>query len=221
MTKIFLLEDHVILRDGIKAILNNNPEISITGDAECKKEEVDKLSALEIDLLIVGLNLDVKSGMDTIKYVKEKFPNIRILVLAASDDVNAFVEIMKVGPSGYVLKKSAIEELLFAINKINRDEGYICAEMAFSILNKLPLNHAPPSSNIQVDISKRELEVLQMIAEGLTNHEIAEKTFTSKRTVETHRKNLLDKTGCRNTAALIRFSVINGIIPSNPICQPC
>jgi DNA-binding NarL/FixJ family response regulator len=125
------------------------------------------------------------------------------------------VQAFKAGATGYVLKSVSADELTFSIRHIcNYNERFICMELAMRLVDKIMDNETAPQTEQQInlDLSKREAEVLILIAEGFTNQEIAEKLFTSKRTVEGHRQNLLEKTGARNTAALIRFAILNNII---------
>jgi DNA-binding NarL/FixJ family response regulator len=217
MIKILLADDHNIVRNGIKSLLEKEPDMEILGEATDGQQIIDKLqsSTQHPDILLTDVNMPVMNGMELTAKVNELFPQIKVIVLSMLDNERYVVQAFKAGASGYVLKSVSADELIFSIRHIcNYNDRYICAELSLRLLDKLI--HTPevsvPAGLENLELSKRETEVLSLIAEGYTNQEIAEKLFTSKRTVEGHRQNLIDKTGTRNTAALIRFAIVNNII---------
>jgi DNA-binding NarL/FixJ family response regulator len=217
MIKIILAEDHNIVRNGIKSLLEKEPDMRINAEATDGQQVLDYLeSGAELpDVIITDVNMPVMNGMDLTTHINNQYPNVKVIVLSMLDHERYMVQAFKAGASGYVLKNVSADELTFSIRHVcNYKERYICSELALRLLDKLI--YAPdinvPDNLESLDLSKREVEVLTLIAEGYTNQEIAEKLFTSKRTVEGHRQNLIDKTGSRNTAALIRFAIINNII---------
>jgi DNA-binding NarL/FixJ family response regulator len=217
MIKILLADDHNIVRNGIKSLLEKEPDMQILGEATDGQQIIDKLqsSTEHPDILITDVNMPVMNGMELTAKVNELFPKIKVIVLSMLDNERYVVQAFKAGASGYVLKSVSADELTFSIRHIcNYNERYVCSELSLRLLDKLI--HTPeiniPAGLEHIELSKREAEVLTLIAEGYTNQEVAEKLFTSKRTVEGHRQNLIDKTGTRNTAALIRFAIVNNII---------
>jgi DNA-binding NarL/FixJ family response regulator len=217
MIKIILAEDHNIVRNGIKSLLEKESDMRIHAEATDGQQVLDKLqSGDELpDVVITDVNMPVMNGMELTAEINKIFPKVKVIVLSMLDHERYMVQAFKAGAKAYVLKNVSADELTFSIRHVCYfNERYICSELALRLVDKLL--YAPdiniPDNLDNLDLSKREIEVLILIAEGYTNQEIAEKLFTSKRTVEGHRQNLIDKTGSRNTAALIRFAIINNII---------
>lgn len=211
--KVFLVEDHNIVRNGIRTLLERQPDIEITDEAETVTEAIDKLrSGIQVDIIMSDINMPDMTGLDLLSLVRLEFPQVRIIMLTMLDHENYVKQTITAGASGYLLKNIDIEQMLFAIRHISAGGRYICSEIVFQMLKK-QLNSPAESVTAQaVDLSQREEEVLHLIADGFTNQEIADKLFTSRRTVEGHRQNLLEKTGTKNTATLIRYAIRNNII---------
>lgn len=214
MIKVLLAEDHVILREGLKLLLQHDKELEIVAEAGNGMDVEDLLRKHEIDLVVVDIDMPGKNGVEITHYVKENYPSIKVLVLSMLDNEKYVIKSFIAGASGYLLKTSGKDELIAAIKKVHVGEPYISHHISLKLIRKIIENSMIISDDhkVNIDLSERELEVLQLISEGLTNTEIAEKIFTSKRTVETHRKNLMFKTGTRNTASLIKYAILNGII---------
>jgi DNA-binding NarL/FixJ family response regulator len=217
MIKIVLTEDHNIVRNGIRSLLEKEPDMQVIAEATNGLQVLNLLQKADIkpDLILTDINMPEMSGMDLIGHLKNDYPNIKTIVLSMLDHERYMVQAFKAGAWGYVLKNVSASELTFAIRHIcQNNERYVCNELSLRMLDRMI--HTPEPQTLEhlpeIDLSKREVEVLALIAEGFTNNEIAEKLFTSKRTVEGHRQNLIDKTGARNTAALIRFAIQNSII---------
>lgn len=213
--KLLLAEDHTILRNGIKALLEKESGISILDEVSMGTDVINKLrSDLKPDVILADVNLLETEETEMIRKLKKLFPGVKILVLSMSDHDQYLLETFRAGADGYVLKNVSRDELVFAIRHVADGEHYICSEIATKLLDKFMHSNDGHTINqkIKTDLSKREMEVLNLIAEGMTNNEIANKLFTSRRTIEGHRKNLIEKTGVRNTAALIRYAIRNGIL---------
>lgn len=214
MIKVLLAEDHNIVRNGIRSLLDIEPGIQVVDEAINGAQALEKINAgLEVDLILADINMPELTGIELVKAVAQVSPDTRVLILSMLDHENYIMEAINNGAWGYLLKNVSKEELLFAIKHVASGSKYICSELVFRMLFK-------PSSvyGTQLDektvssLSKREIEVLTLIAEGNTNMEIADMLFTSRRTVEGHRQNLIEKTGVKNTAALIRLAVKSGLI---------
>lgn len=211
MISVLLAEDHLILRDGIKALLKDHPDINIVAEASNGKEVQNLLLDSEIDLLVLDINMPDMDGLKTAKYVKENYKNVKVLVLSMLEQEKYVSKSFEAGALGYILKTTGKDELVNAIKMVAKGDPYISHKISANMLKNINVSLLQ-EERIVVDLSPRELEILDLIAEGYTNAEIADKIFTSKRTVETHRKNLIDKTGTKNTAALIKFAILNGIL---------
>lgn len=209
--RVFLVEDHEIVRQGIKALLEGEPDIVVTGEASNGIETLKRLESSQPDVLLMDMNMPEMSGVECTTEVKKKYPGVKVLILSMHDHESYLVDMIYAGADGYILKNSSREELLFAIRKVANEGVYISSEFALNMLAKHKRDTRKQASP-PVVLSDREMDVLVLIAEGHTNTEIADKLFTSVRTIETRRKNLLDKTGTTNTATLIRYAVVNGLV---------
>lgn len=214
MIKVLLAEDHQIVRDGIKSLLEKERDMEVVGEAGNGQEVLDKIAAgLKADVILADMNMPDVGGIVLLQELQKISPNEKVLFLSMFDNDNYVLEALKNGASGYLLKNINREEMAFAIRHVAGGGKYICSEMSYRILSQLSRSRSNVTyRELPVDLSKREVQILALIAEGLTNSEIAEKLYTSKRTVEGHRQNLIDKTGARNTAALIRYAVKQRII---------
>ncbi len=211
MVSIFIVEDHNIVRDGIKSIIEKDPFFKVVGEAKSDEEAIKKLTQdVQAEIVLTGLNHTESSNINFIEQLKANSCDSKVILLSLTEDGKYINKAFSLGAQGYLLKTVSQDEMIFAIRHIAAGERYICAELSLKLLDQL--NKNVPSIKLEVELSRRELEVLALIAEGMTNNEIANKLFTSRRTIEGHRQNLLDKTNTRNTAALIRFSVKNGLV---------
>lgn len=216
MIRVLLTEDHTVVRNGIKSLLEKENGIEVAAEATNGKQALEVLEkGLHVDIILADINMPEMNGLELTTAVMQKFPKVKVIILSMLDHEKYIVEGFKAGASGYILKNVTSDELVFALKHVcKNNERYVCSELALRFLDKLI--HKPeaaiPEEMAEIDLSKREVEVLTLIAEGYTNLEIADKLFTSKRTVEGHRQNLIDKTGSRNTAALIRYAIITGLI---------
>ncbi len=214
MIKIILADDHNVVRNGIKTLLDQERDMTIVAEATDGQQVLqllEKSSHNLPDVVITDVNMPVMNGMELIEAINERYPGLKTLVLSMLDHERYIIQAFKAGCKAYVLKTVSSEELLFAIRQVCKyNERYLSAEISLKMLDKMlfaPMASTPDEHKQPIELSKRELEVLTLIADGYTNLEIAEKLFTSKRTVEGHRQNLIDKTGTRNTASLIRFAI--------------
>ncbi len=215
MIKILLAEDHNIVRNGIKILLDSDPQMTVIGEATNGSEVMKRINTDEhIDILVTDINMPEIDGISLIKLVKDKRSETKIVVLSMHDDEKYLMDAFEAGADGYLLKSISSEELVYSIKYIYSGGKYICSEMAMNMMQTLTFYRKSHSlvTNLQIDLSERETAVLHLVADGLTNTEMADKLFVSKRTVEGYRQSLLTKTGSKNTAALIRFAVLNGMI---------
>lgn len=184
--------------EGFKALLNQNETINIVGSAENAFQAMDFLKKNEIDIAFLDINLPDISGIDLCKKIKTEFPNIQCLALSTFNDRNYVSKMIENGASGYLLKNSSKEEILLAIDAVSK--GNMFFNVDYSKQNTSKYDQKPI-------LTRRELEVLKEIAEGLTNQQVADKLFISITTVSTHRQNLMLKLEASNTALLIKTAV--------------
>lgn len=215
MIRVLLTDDHTILRDGIRALLSLQPDLEVVGEAGNGQELLALLESTAADVVLIDINMPVMDGFMAVEQLRARHPTLRILVLSMLDHENYVHRILEAGAHGYVLKNADITEISHAIRTVAAGRPFLCTELGLDLLNKLVRTSGvvPEGNRMKSgDLSKRELEVLRLIAEGLTNAEIADQLFTSKRTIETHRQNIIEKTKTKNTAALIKFAVSNGLL---------
>jgi DNA-binding NarL/FixJ family response regulator len=224
MITVILADDHKLVRDGLRSILGQaQGEIAVAGEAASGEEVMDLLEKGGADLVLMDVNMPGMNGIDATRRVRERFPGVKVLMLSMMDNEAFIDEALRAGAQGYLLKNCGHKELLRAIRTVAGGEEYISSDIARMLLKKLQEASPEPASGpvaaegaaIQAGtaaISPRELEVLQLIAKGHTNHQISELLFSSRRTVETHRQNLLLKTGTNNTATLILYAASHGLL---------
>ena len=212
---IILADDHLIVRGGIKAMLEKEKTFQITGEANNGAEVLQLLEkGIRAHVVLVDMNMPVMSGLELTERLKNDYPDVKVIILSALDTDKYVIKAFKSGACGYLLKNVSTAELIFAINQTHEHGQYICAELSSRFLKRmLTIPDLITNENVQdIEFSTVDVEILSLLSEGFTNQEVADKLFTSKRTVENHRQQLIDKTGSRNTIALIRFAVLNGVI---------
>lgn len=202
MTRILIADDHQMFVDGLKSLLEDEREICVVGEAKNGQEVLDHCKDAEVDLVIMDINMPVMDGIQASKELSKRHPFIKILGLSMYNDRDYISDMLKAGALGYILKNTGKENLVEAINTIQSGASYLGAEVSNTLLSGFMKNQTRAKQHPE-KLSEREREVLECIASGLTTHEIGEKLFISKNTVETHRKNLLYKLKARNTAELI------------------
>lgn len=202
--KVFITDDHYMVVEGIRSILQLEKNIEWMGHAMTAASCMAFLQSQQPDVLLLDINLPDKSGIDLCKEIKAKYPDIQILGLSSFNQQSYIQKMMQNGASGYVLKNASIEEIVNAIEAAMNGEIFLSDQASITI---------DENKNAQVPvITRREKEVLMLIAKGLTNKEIADKLFISTTTVDTHRKNLLAKFQVKNTASLISLATQNELL---------
>ncbi|MGJ1224238.1 response regulator transcription factor [Sphingobacterium siyangense] len=217
MIKILLVEDHMVVRNGIKLLLESQEGFEVVGEASNGKEALDFLSANPVpDIVLTDISMDEMDGMELLQVLNKQYSSIKVVILSMLNQINYVIEAFESGLAGYLVKNVGYHELLFGLNHIANGGRYMSEEIAMILLDQVRSgqSYAQIAGELQTDfdISERELEVLKLIAEGYTNVEIADKIFLSKRTVEGHRQNLIDKAGVKNTAHLVKFAFERGIL---------
>jgi len=211
MIKILIADDHQLMISGIKSTLSNISDFDFVGEAGNGYQVLEKLdSGLEVDVILMDINMPMCDGLDCTKKVKKKYPAVQILALSQYDE-KRFVKLMvKNGASGYILKDAGVDILEKAIRKVHAGEKYFCDRLSARLLEQEL--KAENIRSLFPKLSEREVEVLNLICQELSSHEIAGKLFISFHTVESHRANLMQKAGVKNTAGLVRWAVENDYI---------
>ena len=218
--RIIIADDHPLYREGLKGVLHTIEGFQVVGEANDGKELihlVEKLSP-EFELIISDLKMPGLDGVSALKHLLIQYPDIRVLALTMHEEENFIMEAMQAGAKGYLLKGTARDELKEAITTVLEGEIYVNRKATHLLLSRLlqegeKSSKPKPSEFLNPDLTEREMEVLKLIVcDELTNEKIAQQLFISKRTVDTHRKNLLVKLGAHNTVGLVKYAVKIGMI---------
>jgi len=197
--KIFIVDDHYMVIEGIHSLLQNETDVEWMGHATNAASCMAFLQQQKPDVILMDINLPDKSGIDLCKEVKSIYPGIYILGLSTFNQQSFIEKMMANGAAGYVIKNATQQELMEAIHTVMKGKEYLSFDAAVALRKSDSQNDLPV-------ITRREKEVLLLIAEGMTNGEIAQQLFIGISTVDTHRKNLLAKLGAKNTASLVRIA---------------
>ena len=215
MIRVFIVDDHTLIRDGLRALLEADPAFAVVGEAGNGQELLDRLPTVAADVVLLDLNMPVLDGLATTHRLAAEYPHLRILLLSMMTHERTIGEALAAGAHGYVLKNADKYEVVAALRGVAAGKRFLCSEIGLGLLEKILLQESRnPASDkaLGVPLTHREREILQLVASGLTNQQIADQLFTSKRTVESHRQNLLDKTGAPNTAALVKHAMEYGLL---------
>ena len=211
--RIVLAEDHTILREGLRALLSTDPNFEIIGEAPDGREAVRCVEKLEPDLLLMDLSMPRMSGMDAIREIKNRFPDIKIIALTVHKTEEYLLTTLQAGADGYVQKDATHEELVMAIKNVMGGKSYLSPGVSEKVIEGyLEGRESNRSLSSWETLSQREREVLKLIAEGYKNKEIAEDLCISLKTVEKHRANLMKKLDLHNAAALTVYAMQKGLV---------
>jgi DNA-binding NarL/FixJ family response regulator len=202
--KLFIVDDHYMVVEGIRSLLYQEPNIDWMGHASNADSCLSFLHNQQPDVILMDISMPGKSGIELCKEVKEKYPSVFVIGLSTFNQQSFIQKMLENGASGYVLKNATQQELLEAIETVSRGKTFLSDEVAH-VLYREPGGNAPV-------ITRREKEVLELLAEGLTNQEIAARIFVGTTTVDSHRKSLLAKFHAKNTAELIKLAFLHKII---------
>lgn len=211
--RIILAEDHTILREGLRSLLASSQDLEIVGEAEDGREAVQLAEELKPDLILTDLSMPRMNGMEAIKEIKARSPDTKILVLTVHKNEEYILATLQAGANGYLLKESTHAELLIAVHHVLKGSRYISPGIADKVLEGYLQGRKTLKNRTSYDtLTKREREVLKLIAEGYTNKSIADQLCISIKTVEKHRTNLMEKLNLHNVQALIIFAIEKGLV---------
>ncbi len=211
--KIIIVDDHKMFRDGIRALLEKEKNIEVVADAKDANELISILKNLTPDVILMDIDMGETNGIDATVEVKKNYPDINILALSMHGEHNYILKMLEAGATGYILKNAGKEEMLTAIISVASGDSYFSREVSSRLieyLNKPQINIK--STDKEIPLTNREIEILKLIAQEYSNSEIAEELFISIRTVDTHRRNLIQKLGMKNTAGLVKFAIRKGLV---------
>jgi len=207
--RIIIADDHQLFRNGLKILLNSFPDFEVAGEASNGEEFLKLLKSVKADIALMDISMPEMDGIEATRKGIKMCPDISIIALSMYGEEEYYYKMVDAGAKGFLLKDSDISEVRDAILTVVKGGSYFSQELLYHVIQKIKhREHETKSANL----SKREKEILLKICEGLSNQEIAETLFISKRTVDKHRANLLGKTNSKNTASLILFAIRNKLI---------
>ena len=217
--RVVVADDHVIVRRGIVSLLSLNKEIEVVGEASNGKIAIELAMKKEPDVVLMDISMPEINGLEATRQIKKKFPDMKILVLSAYDNVEYVLEILQSGANGYILKNTSPDDLFAAVKAVHSGQAFFSPSISKIVLDsylKKSAQSGPPGSEFDSSqyvgpLTTREREILQMIAEGKSHQQIADILYISVRTVDTHRNNIMKKLDLHDTASLVTYAIKQGI----------
>jgi DNA-binding NarL/FixJ family response regulator len=218
--RVAIADDHKLIINGIRSMLADSDDIVVVGEAADGLDLLRQLEAgLDPNVILMDINMPYKNGIETTLVVTQKHPQIRVLALTMFDDEDYITSMLQNGATGYILKNTGRPELIDAIKRVSLGQPYFSKEVTSVVMSKYMAkkDNAAAGANRNnaaplVELTNREVEILKLIACEMTNQEIADKLFISPRTVHSHRRNLMQKIGVKNTAGLVRYAIHHSLI---------
>jgi two-component system response regulator NreC len=211
--KLLLVDDHEVIRTGLRMLLASQPDLTIVGEAASGLQALEAAGECQPDVVVMDITLPDISGIETTRRLKEKYPTISVVALTIHEDEQYFFEMLQAGAMGYVPKRAAPDDLIAAIRAANANEIYIYPSLAKALVKDYLGRTTPEADRTGLDgLTQREEEVLGLLAEGLSNDEIGERLFISKHTVARHRENLMRKLELHSRSELVKYAIRKGLI---------
>lgn len=215
MIRLFLVDDHPVVRSGIRALVALAPDLAVVGEAGHGQELLDQLPTTPTDVVVLDIYMPALDGLATAKRLQAEFPGTKVLIFCTLGHESYVSRLFEAGALGYVVKSADLAELTLAIRTVAAGRPYLCGELGLLMLRKAlarkPALPPKPTHN-PYNFSLREFEILHLLADGFTTTEIASKLLSSRRTIESHRQHMLDKSKARNVAMLIRLTMAHGLL---------
>ena len=207
--KIFIVDDHPIVRQGLVQLINPEPDLIVAGQGEDAYQALKQIRALKPDLTLLDISLKDTGGIELLKEMRAQEPDLRVLILSMHDESLYAERALRAGARGYVMKQEAPQVLLQAIRKVLNGEVWVSEKMSAVLLQRMVGNRKPGGALPMDRLTDREMEIFRMIGAGMTVKEIAEKLFLSAKTIEAHREHIKEKLSLKTSAELLRFAIRN------------
>jgi len=209
--RVLLAEDHTIVRKGLRSLLDDETEIEVVGEAEDGQQAIELVQRVQPDVVLMDITMPVLNGLEATRQIKKLFPQVKVVVLTVHSTEEYIFQILRAGASGYVVKQAAVSELVQAIQTVHRGDSFLSPSISRQVVEEYG-RRAEAIEDKYDRLTNREREVLQLIAEGRANREIAQLLHVTVKTVEAHRAHLMDKLGLRSTAELTRYALRKGMV---------
>ena len=211
--RVVIADDHHLVRKGFRALLDQEPDIEVVGEAVGGREALNLVEQLRPDVLVIDLEMPGMSGLEAVRRLKSQQRPLRILVLTMHKDTERILQALRAGAVGYILKDGAVSDLVNGIRTVYQEEVFLSPTISTRVVaGLLDLLETTAVTSPMDTLTDREREVLQLIAEGHARREIADRLYISPKTVDTHRANIMGKLGVKNDAALVRLAVRYGLV---------
>jgi two-component system response regulator NreC len=211
--RIVIADDHAILREGVRLVLQSQPDIEVVGEASNGREAVAKAGELQPDIVLMDIAMPEMNGLEATREIKRQWPEVEVLALTMHDDYEYFLALLHHGASGYVLKGASSAQLLAAIHAVHEGGVYIHPSVAKNLVADYISRMEPGEEKARYDgLSERERQVLKLVAEGKTSQEVADELVVSVNTIQTHRAHIMTKLNLRNRGDIVRYALRKGLI---------
>jgi two-component system response regulator NreC len=210
--RVLLVDDHGIVREGLRAMLSLNQDMEIVGEAEDGREAINQTRCCAPNVVVMDISMPGMDGLQATKRLTRDFPEVRVLVLSQHDNERYVLPVLQAGASGYVLKRSVGAELVEAIRTVHRGDCWLPPHIAQTVLSYCRQGPGAPPDDDRSLLTEREQEVLKLVVEGYTSRQIADLLYLSKRTVMCHRANIASKLGIHNRIELVRYAMRTGVV---------
>lgn len=212
MKKILIIDDHAFVRDGIKFYLKDNTEFQVTDEASNGLEALNLLKKNSYDIVLTDVRMPDMDGIELLKIIKSNYKDQIVIMLSMHNEASYIKKTIELGADGYILKRSSREDTIKAFEKVLEGNNHFSEEVYQTLITTLTKRKSRQRLTFETDLTKREMQVLSLILEEYSNREIAEKLSVSVKTVETHKRNLMIRTGCKNVAGLVIYAMEKGLI---------
>jgi DNA-binding NarL/FixJ family response regulator len=211
--QLLIVDDHVIVREGLRALLEPCDDVEVVGEATSGQEAIEAVTRLHPDVVLMDITMPGINGLEAARRINEEHPDVKVLILTMHEEDEYFFNALEAGASGYFVKGGSSEELVSALRAVARGDVFLYPTMAKKLLSGyLERGRTVADRDRQDGLTNRELEVLKLIGEGYNNQEIAARLFLSPTTVQTHRSNIMGKLNLHNRADLTRYAIKNGLV---------
>jgi two-component system response regulator NreC len=210
--RVLLADDHGIVREGLRLVLDAQPTIEVVGEAEDGRQALELVRELRPDVVVMDIAMPNLNGLEATRQIRRQFPEVRVVILTMHENELYFLQIAKAGATGCVLKRSMGRELVAAVEAAARGESYFSPTIATKVLEDYRRLAARPTGDATDVLTEREREILQLVAEGQTNREIAELLTLSIKTVQAHRANIMEKLNAHDRTDLVKHAIRMGLV---------